>query len=46
VFQFSLKLSEWDIHARTYGQIIFSSLLNLGEAWGKEDNPYLKVLGA
>lgn len=44
VFQFSTKLSDFDIHARTYGQIIFSSLLNLGEAWGKDDNPYFEVL--
>lgn len=44
VFQFSTHLSDFDMHARTYGQIIFSSLLNLGEAWGKDDNPYFRVL--
>ncbi len=46
VFQFSTKLSDFDMHARTYGQIIFSSLLNLGEAWGKNDNPYFEVLNS
>lgn len=38
VFQFSTKLSDFDMHARTYGQIIFSSLLNLGEAWKCRNN--------
>jgi hypothetical protein len=46
VFQFSNKLSDFDMGARTYGQIIFSSLLNLGEAWGKDNNPYFEVLNS
>jgi len=36
VFAFSLKLEKLDDHARTYGQIIWSSLLNLAEAKGTE----------
>jgi hypothetical protein len=34
VFQFSAKLSSLDINSRAYGQIIYSSFLNLGESWG------------
>jgi hypothetical protein len=34
VFQFSLQFDRLDRNARTYGQIIYSSLLNLGESWG------------
>lgn len=34
VFRFALKFSELDADARTYGQIIWSMYLNLGESWG------------
>lgn len=30
----SLQLSKLDANARTYGQFIYSSLLNLRESWG------------
>lgn len=34
VFAFSLKFTKLDRDARTYGQIIYSSFLNLAEAYG------------
>jgi hypothetical protein len=34
VFAFSLTFNSLDQNARTYGQIIFSSLLNIGEVVG------------
>jgi len=37
VFEFSLKFSKLDANAKAYGQIIYSSLLNLGEAKGGID---------
>jgi hypothetical protein len=36
VFQFSMTFNKLDKNARTYGQIIYSSFLNLGEGWGVE----------
>jgi hypothetical protein len=36
VFGFSLSFKTLDQNARTYGQVIYSSLLNLGEAIGPE----------
>lgn len=36
VFSFSLRLHTLDTNAKTYGQIIYSSLLNLGEGMGVE----------
>lgn len=36
VFGFSLRFKTLDQNARTYGQVIYSSLLNLGEAIGPE----------
>ena len=44
VFQFSTTFTRLDRNARTYGQIIYSSLLRLGETMGVE--AYAKVLGA
>ena len=44
IFQFSTKLSNLDINAKTYGQIIYSSFLNLGESWGVES--YAKILNS
>lgn len=34
VFGFSMQFDSLDQNARTYGQIVYSSLLNLGETWG------------
>jgi len=42
VFSFSRQFNTLDKYARTYGQIIYSSLLNLGEQIGVE--AYVKVL--
>ena len=42
LFQFSLVFKTLDANARTYGQILYSSLLNLGEAIGVDG--YVKVL--
>lgn len=42
LFKFSLAFKTLDPNARTYGQIIYSSLLNLGEAIGVD--AYVKVL--
>jgi hypothetical protein len=42
LFKFSLSFKTLDGNARTYGQIIYSSLLNLGEAIGVD--AYVKVL--
>jgi hypothetical protein len=42
LFKFSLAFKTLDANARTYGQIIYSSLLNLGEVIGVE--AYVKVL--
>ena len=42
LFKFSLAFKTLDANARTYGQIIYSSLLNLGEAIGVD--AYVKVL--
>jgi len=42
LFKFSLAFRTLDANARTYGQIIYSSLLNLGEAIGVD--AYVKVL--
>ena len=42
LFKFSLAFKTLDANARTYGQIIYSSLLNLGEAIGVDS--YVKVL--
>jgi hypothetical protein len=42
LFRFSLVFKTLDRNARTYGQIIYSSLLNLGEAIGVD--AYVKVL--
>ncbi len=36
VFAFSLTFTRLDRDARTYGQIIYSSFLNLGEVFGVE----------
>jgi hypothetical protein len=36
VFQFSMTFNRLDKNARAYGQLIYSSFLNLGEAWGVE----------
>lgn len=33
-FRFSLNFRSFDQNARTYGQLLFNSFLNLGEAWG------------
>ncbi|MEY2564296.1 MAG: hypothetical protein QOH88_2489 [Verrucomicrobiota bacterium] len=41
-FKFSLTFSKLDDHARAYGQVLYSSLLNLGEQIGVE--AYVKVL--
>jgi hypothetical protein len=43
LFKFSLAFKTLDPNARTYGQIIYSSLLNLGEGIGVD--AYVKVLG-
>jgi hypothetical protein len=40
----SLKFNSLDRNARAYGQVIWSSLLNLGESWGVEK--YADVLDA
>ena len=37
VFRFSLTFQSLDQNARTYGQVIYSSLLNLGETMGSEE---------
>jgi hypothetical protein len=42
LFKFSLAFKTLDVNARTYGQIVYSSLLNLGEAMGVE--AFVKVL--
>jgi len=42
LFKFSLTFRTLDANARTYGQIIYSSLLNLGEATGVD--AYVKVI--
>jgi len=42
VFCFSLKFNALDSNARAYGQIIYSSLLNLGEGMGVDS--YAQVL--
>ena len=42
VFRFSLQFNRLDRNARTYGQIVYSSLLDLGESWGVEN--YARVL--
>jgi hypothetical protein len=42
LFKFSLAFKTLDANARTYGQIVYSSLLNLGEAIGVD--AYVKVL--
>lgn len=42
VFEFSLSFNTLDQNARTYGQVIYSSLLNLGETIGRE--PYSEVV--
>jgi len=42
LFKFSLAFKTLDANARTYGQIIYSSLLNLGEGVGVD--AYVKVL--
>ena len=42
VFQFSTAFTRLDRNARTYGQVIYSSLLNLGETMGVA--AYAKVL--
>jgi hypothetical protein len=42
LFKFSLVLNTLDADARTYGQILHSSLLNLGEVIGVD--AYVKVL--
>jgi hypothetical protein len=42
LFKFSLAFKTFDANARTYGQIIYRSLLNLGETIGVE--AYVKVL--
>jgi hypothetical protein len=41
-FKLSLAFSKLDDHARAYGQVLYSSLLNLGEQIGVE--AYVKVL--
>ena len=49
VFQFSTNMSDFDMNAQTYGQIIFNSLFNLGEAWNCRNNDpclYFSVLSA
>jgi hypothetical protein len=42
LFQFSLAFNSLDPNARAYGQIIYSSLLNLGEVIGVD--AYVKIL--
>ncbi len=42
VFRFSLQFGDLGRNCRAYGQIIYSSFLNLGEAWGVEK--YANVL--
>jgi hypothetical protein len=42
LFKFSLRFQTLDANARTYGQIVYSSLLNLGEAIGVD--AFVKVL--
>ena len=44
IFKLSLAFKTLDKNARTYGQIIYSSLLNLGETMGVEE--YSRVLSA
>jgi hypothetical protein len=41
-FRFSISFSALDNNARTYGQILYSILLNLGEEMGEEN--FVKVL--
>ena len=36
VFSFSMQFVSLDKNARAYGQIVYSSFLNLGETWGVE----------
>ena len=42
LFKFSLAFNTLDANARTYGQLLYTSLLNLGEAHGLD--AYVKVL--
>ena len=44
VFRFSLQFDHFDQNCRTYGQIVYSRFLKLGEAWGVER--YAKVLSS
>lgn len=44
VFQFSTTFTRLDRNARTYGQIVYSSFLRLGETMGVE--AYAKILSA
>ena len=44
IFKLSVAFKTLDQNARTYGQIIYSSLLNLGETMGVEE--YSKVIAA
>ena len=44
IFKLSLAFKTLDRNARTYGQIVYSSLLNLGETMGVEE--YSRVLSA
>ncbi len=36
-FRFSLTFKSLDQNARTYGQLLWNSCLNLGEAWGPDE---------
>jgi len=44
VLRFSLQFDSLDRDCRAYGQIVYSSFLNLGEAWGVER--YAQVLSS
>ncbi|MBA4136214.1 MAG: hypothetical protein C0518_02725 [Opitutus sp.] len=44
VFAFSLKFTKLDRRAKTYGQLIYSSFLNLGERFGLER--YTQIVAA
>lgn len=44
IFRLSLAFESFDQNARTYGQVVFSSLLNLGESMGVKE--YSRVLAA
>ena len=44
VFRFSLQFDQFDQNCRAYGQLVYSSFLMLGEAWGVEQ--YAKVLSS